>query len=160
MRRVAGTLALVCILALGSCGFRGDERAIRSLLEDLEAEANQPPAEGLALAVHAASIGDYFTEEVTVDLGRGTTAIQGREMLIGMVARLQPRTAAYEVRLVDVAIELADDAWTAGVALTVSIVPRSPAPGEGPDPREFALTLEKADGSWRIARVTAVQPLR
>jgi hypothetical protein len=157
MRRLAGAVLLAA--SLSACSW-GDEGAIRSRLEGLAEEANRPPASGLALVAHAASIGDYFTADATVDLGTGTTPIQGREMLVGMVARLQPRTAAYEIRLEDSVIELAEDRTTAGVSVTISIVPRRPAPGEGPDPREFALNMEKVDGLWRIARVTAVQPLR
>lgn len=157
MRRLLGCLLLAAV-SIG-CSW-GEEGAIRSRLKSLAEEANRPPASGLALAAHAASIGDYFTGDATVDLGPGTAPIQGRDMLVGMVARLQPRTAAYEVRLEDAVIELADDRETAAVAVTISIVPRKPAPGEGPDPREFALTMAKTDGTWRIARVTAVQPLR
>lgn len=158
--RTPAFLALAGAVALGACSWFGEERAIRSRLASLAEEANRPPAEGLALVAHAAAMGDYFTDSVTVDLGPGTTPIQGREMLVGMVARLQPRTAAYEVRLEDTDIEVAEEGVTAGVAVTISIVPRQPAPGEGADPREFALNMEKAGGTWRIARVTAVQPLR
>lgn len=157
MRRLAGCALFVA--ALSACAW-GEEAAIRARLERLAEQVNRPPAEGLALVAHATSVGDYFTDQVIVDLGPGTAPIQGREMLVGMVARLQPRTAAYEVRLEDAAIEVAEDGATAGAAITLSIVPRNPAPGEGPDPREFALNLEKIDGTWRIARVTSVQPLR
>lgn len=152
-------LALLLAVASSACSW-GEEGAIRSRLRSFVQEANRPPAEGLALVAHATSMGDYFTEGVTVDLGPGTTAIEGREMLIGMVARLQPRTSGYEVRLEDTVIQVADDGATAGVAVTVSIIPRKPAPGEGPDPREFALNMTKSSGTWRIARVTAVQALR
>lgn len=154
----AATAALVA-LAFGACAW-GEEAAIRRRLNGFVEQANRPPAEGLALASHAASMGDYFTDGVTVDLGPGTTRIEGRDMLIGMVARLQPRTAAYQLRLDDTDIRVAEDGLTAGVAVTISIIPRNPAPGEGPDPREFALNMEKTAGTWRIARVTAVQLLR
>lgn len=158
---VARGLGLTLLLAVASsaCSW-GEEAAIQSRLRSLAQEANSPPAEGLALVAHAASMGDYFTEGATVDLGPGTTVIEGRDMLIGMVARLQPRTSAYEVRLEDTVIQVADDGATAGVAVTVSIIPRNPAPGEGADPREFALNMAKSGGTWRIARVTAVQALR
>jgi hypothetical protein len=152
-------LCMTAWLGSGACSW-GDEGAIRSRLEALADEANKPPAEGLALVAHAASMGDHFTDDATVDLGPGTSPIEGREMLIGMVARLQPRTAAYQVRLEDADIRVADDGLTAGVGVTVSITPRRPAAGEGPDAREFALTMRKADGTWRIARITAVQTLR
>jgi hypothetical protein len=148
------------LAALASGCARGEERAIRSRLAALAAEANQPAAEGLALVAHAASIGDYFTTDVVVDLGEGSTPIQGREMLIGMVARLQPRTAAYRVELDDVEVRVAEDRESAGVAATVIVIPRRPGDDGGTDAREFALTMTKADGAWRIARMTAVQTLR
>jgi hypothetical protein len=44
--------------------------------------------------------------------------------------------------------------------VTVSVTPRRAAPDEGADAREFALTMVKSDGTWRIARMTAVQTLR
>jgi hypothetical protein len=81
-------------------------------------------------------------------------------MLMGMVVRLQPRTAAYRVEIDDVDVRLGDDRASAGVAATVIITPRRPGTDEGTDAREFALTLTKADGAWRIARMTAVQTLR
>lgn len=124
-------------------------------------EVNRPPAEGLALVAHAQSVGDYFTDDVTVDLGVGSMPIQGRATLVGMVARLQPRTAAYRVALDDVEVSLADDGATAGVAATVILTPRRPAqPHEGHDAREFAVTMARTDGTWRIARMTAVETLR
>jgi hypothetical protein len=83
-------------------------------------------------------------------------------MLIGMVARLQPRTAAYrvEVEVDDVEVRVGDEGDSAGVAATVVIIPRQPGAGEGIDAREFALTMRKSDGTWRISRMTAVQTLR
>jgi hypothetical protein len=154
-------VALALAFALVAIGCtRGEEAAIRSRLRALAAEANQPAAEGLALVAHAASIGDFFTTDVVVDLGAGGAPIQGREMLIGMVARLQPRTSDYRVELDDEEVRVAEDGESAGVALTVLVIPRRPGPNEGIDAREFALSLTKSDGTWRIARMTAVQTLR
>lgn len=123
-------------------------------------EVNKPPAEGLALVAHAQSVGDYFTDDVIVELGPGSMPIQGRATLVGMVARLQPRTAAYGVALDDVEVSLAEDGVTAGVAATVIFTPREPAQHEGHDAREFAVTMTRTEGTWRIARMTAVETLR
>jgi hypothetical protein len=123
-----GRVVLLCLLAASLAVFAcsgGEERAIRARLEALVAEANRPPAEGLGLVAHAATTGEYFTEDATVDLGPGTARIEGRDMLIGMVARLQPRMAAYRARLDDMDIRLAEGG-RASVAVTVSITPRSP----------------------------------
>lgn len=148
------------LAAVGAGCAWGEEAAIRSRLTALVGEANKPAAEGLALVAHAASVGDYFTPDTVVDLGAGSTPIQGREMLIGMVARLQPRTAAYRVELDDVEVRVGEDGDAATVEATVIVTPRRPGPDEGVDAREFALTLTKTDGVWRIARMTAVQTLR
>jgi hypothetical protein len=153
------TAALALALVTVGCA-RGEEAAIRSRLKALAAEASQPAAEGLALVAHAASVGDYFTIDTVVDFGAGGAPIHGRERLIGMVARLQPRTSAYRLELDDVDVRVAEDGESAGVAMTVILVPRREAADEGTDAREFALTMAKSDGTWRIARVTAVQTLR
>ena len=159
-RRVrALTLAVLTLAACAGCA-RGEEAAIRARLAALADEVNRPPAEGLALVAHAQSVGDYFTDDVSVELGPGAMPIQGRATLVGMVARLQSRTAAYRVAVEDVEVNLAEDGATAGVAATVILTPRAPAEHEGHDAREFAVTMAKNDGTWRIARMTAVETLR
>ncbi|MBA3885601.1 MAG: DUF4440 domain-containing protein [Acidobacteria bacterium] len=158
-RPILAVILLLALLACGACS-RGEESAIRSRLAALAAEANKPPAEGLGLVAHATAMGGYFTDDVVVDLGPGTNPIQGREMLIGMLGRLQPRTSAYRVALEDLDVRVTEGGETAALAMTVRIVPRSATSGEATDAREFAATMSKADGTWRIARMTAVQTLR
>jgi hypothetical protein len=49
----------------------------------------------------------------------------------------------------------------ADVLLTASFVRRTISTGdESRDAREFALVLAKADGIWRISRITAIDTLR
>ena len=43
----------------------------------------------------SAQLGTFFTEDVDVELGSGAAPIHGRATIIGMAARLQPRTAAF-----------------------------------------------------------------
>ena len=59
---------------------------------------NASTKDGLGTAARAAQIGSYFTEDAVVDFGGGSRPIQGRETLMGMAARLQPRTAAFRMR--------------------------------------------------------------
>jgi hypothetical protein len=160
--RVAGVVALAA-LALLVWSLRGssDERAIREQLETLRAEVNRSTPDGLANIARAANIGSYFTEDVVVDLGQGTAPIRGRLTLMGMAERLQPRTAAFRMELDDVGVEMTPGASTADATLTISFVRRSiPTGEESRDAREFALGLMKAGGTWRIARVTAIDVLR
>jgi hypothetical protein len=86
--------------------------------------------------------------------------IQGRDTLAGMAARLQPRTAAFTVELVDINPVVHGDG-TADVSLTTAFRRRSLATGEESiDARELALKMTKASGQWRVSRVAAVSAFR
>ena len=138
-----------------------DEQAIRARLGALRAEINATAAAGVESASRAAQIGGYFTEDAVVDLGQGATPISGRATIMGMAFRLQPRTAAFRLDLDDVSVDLAPGGASADVTLTASFILRSMSTGEeSRDAREFVVALTKAAGTWRIARVTAVETLR
>ncbi len=139
----------------------GDERAIRQRIESLRHEINTSTTDGLGTLAHAAQIGSYFTDDVTIELGEGATPIHGRDTVMGMAARLQPRTAAFRLELDDVGVEMVPGAEAADVLLTASFLRRSVSTGEeSRDAREFSLVCQKTAGTWRIARVTAIDTLR
>jgi len=152
---------------IGLAGFFGlralypnDERLINQRLFALRDDVNSGATETFSSVARAAQIGTFFTEDVVVDLGQGTAPIVGRETLMGMAARLEPRTTAFRLELDDVGARLAPDGRTADVSLTVSFVLRTVSTGgESVDAREFSLGMTK-DGVWRIARVTAVDTLK
>jgi hypothetical protein len=137
-----------------------DERAIRQRFGAFAAEFNAPTADGLGTVARAARLGDYFTPDVVVELGEGTASIHGRETLIGMAARLQPRTAAFVIEFQDISIETLDH-QRADLTLTLVIRRRSSVSGEESiDAREFSAEMRKADGSWRVDRAVAIDTLR
>jgi hypothetical protein len=157
-------LALVAAIAVGAAlwWYAGDpaERAIRGRLQTLAEEFNESTTDGLGTVARAARLGSYFTNDVVIELGQGSPPIQGRETLIGMAARLQPRTAAFELELDDVGVEMVDDAH-ANVTLTIMIRRRNVSSGEESlDAREFSAEMRHADGDWRLARVVAIDTLR
>jgi hypothetical protein len=160
--RVAGVVAIAAVaFVVWSRWGSNDERVIRERFEGLRAEVNRSTADGLANIARAASIGSYFTEDVVVDLGEGSPPIRGRMTLMGMAERLQPQTSAFRMELDDVTIEMTPGATTADATLTASFIRRSISTGEeSRDAREFGLGLVKAGGTWRIARVTAIDVLR
>lgn len=137
-----------------------DERAIRARLDALRHEVNTSTKDGLGTVVHAAQIGTYFTEDAVVELGDGAAPIKGRETLMGMFARLQPRTAAFRLDLEDVTIEMTPGSDAADVLLTASFMRTNTSTREESlDAREYALVMTKVDGTWRIARITAIDTL-
>jgi hypothetical protein len=166
MRGRAGLFALAA--AVIACGLiawwmfaGGAEAAIQRQLAGLVDHVNRPAGEGLGAVSHAADVGSYFTEDVVIDLGPGTTPIQGRTMLVGMGARLQPRLAVYRLSLDDINVDLDETESTADVQLTASFTTRSAATGQDSvDAREFTLKMRSESGTWRIARVTSVSTLR
>ena len=163
-----GTVAALAGVAVSVAGlvawygsYRGAEREVRSSLATLADDFNGAAGDGLGAMARAAQLGSHFTEGVIVDLGPGTAAIEGRETLIGMAARLQPQTAGFRVALDDVSVELGEAGDAADVTLTVSFIQRNLATDEqSTDAREFALQMQKNGGRWRIARATAVDTLR
>jgi hypothetical protein len=161
---IRGVLALA-LAALAYFAWRGrasdDERAIRARIEALQTEINNVPTVGLGTVAHAAQVGSYFTDDITIELGEGALPIHGRDTLVGMAARLQPRTAAFRLEIDDVSVEMVPGAEAADVLLTASFVRRSlPTGEESRDAREFSLVCRKNAGTWQIARVTAIDTLR
>ena len=162
-RRNAAIAALVvCGSAWAWFAFRpGPEARIERRLQALAAEFNESATDGLGTAARAARIGSYFTDDVVVDLGRGTPPIHGRETLIGMTARLQPRTAVLRLELLDITVVLRSHD-TADVSLTATFGRRAigAESAESVDARELAITMIETGGEWRLSRVGVVDPFR
>jgi hypothetical protein len=155
------TALIVTVLFGLACSWLGDERsAIQARLEALRDAVNAPVPEGIGTVTHAAAFAGYFTEDVSVELGDGTAPISGREMLMGMAARLQSRVAEFRVDLADVNVQLSPDRQTADVNLTAEFIQRTPTSRRTRDAREFELTMRKEAGEWMIARVAAVRTLK
>ena len=162
-RTVTGA-ALVALLSLITAWLLwppNNDRQIRRRLTSLADEFNSSTADGLGLAAKAVRIGDYFTDDVIVDLGDGASPMVGRDTLMGMAARLQPRTAAFTLRVEDITVDVAADGRTAIVALTLTITRTSTVTGEQSlDAREFSLEMRRPDDEWRIARAAAVDTIK
>jgi len=151
--RIIGIATLVAAAAVFAwrAVFPSDERQIRRQLTRVAEQVNEQP-QGLSAIASAADVASAFADDVVIDLGQGTP-IRGRETVIAIVARLQPRTSRYEVRIRDMDVRV-DDSRSASVDLSAT------TSGEnGMDAREFQLQMVKREGKWLIARVTPVQVL-
>ena len=136
------------------------EREIRGLFEEFAEEFNAGSRGGLATLAHAVRLGEFFTADVVVELGQGSPPLHGRETLVGIVSRLQSRTAAFVVEMDDVTVELSAPE-RGDVTFTAVIRRRSVTSGEESiDAREFASEVVRADGRWRVSRVVAIDTLR
>jgi hypothetical protein len=156
--------ALAGVVFLGVWAWRtwwpSDERQIRRRLQALATDFNESTTDGLGTVARAAKIGSYFTNDIVVDLGEGTPPIQGRETIIGMVGRLQPRTSAFKLELLDLNVHVSTPT-TAEVNLTAAFRQRSlTTREESLEARELAIAMVKGDNEWRVSRITTVEPFR
>ena len=137
-----------------------EEREIRRQFADFTADFNAGSSDGLDAVIRAARIGQFFTEDVVVELGQGSPAIHGRDTLVGMAARLQPRTAAFVLELTDLTADV-HDGGRAEVTFTAVIRRRSVGSGEESlDAREFSADMRHVGGQWRVSRLVAIDTLR
>ena len=159
-RLAAVVLAALCLFFGWRSWRANDDQLIRRRLNALTDEINTSVDAGLSAVARGADIGSYFTEDVVVDLGEGAAPITGRSTLVGMASRLERRTAAFRLRFDDIGVRVAPEGDRASATLTASFRERDDARGESMDAREFELELQKSSGTWRIARVSAVDTLK
>ncbi|PYR95222.1 MAG: hypothetical protein DMF84_01910 [Acidobacteria bacterium] len=152
LRIIAITAVVVAAAAFAwRAIFPSDERQIRGQLTRVAEEVNEQ-RQGLSAIAGAADVASAFADDVVIDLGEGAP-IRGRDTLMGIVARLQPRTSRYEVRIRDMDVRV-DNPRSASVDLSATT-----AGENGMDAREFQLLMVKRNGKWLIARVTPVKVL-
>lgn len=156
--------ALVGVVFLGIWGWRtwrpSDEQQIRRRLQALAADFNESTTDGLGTVARAAKIGAYFTNDIVVDLGEGSPPIQGRETIIGMVGRLQPRTSEFKLELLDLNVHVSTPT-SAEVNLTAAFRQRSlTTREESLEARELEIAMVKVDNEWRVSRIKTVEPFR
>lgn len=164
MRRIGLIVVAVVAVAAGAWFALTPADAggpVKARLQALSEMVNRSTVDGLGPEARAVQLGAFFTEDVDVDLGQGAAPIRGRNTVIGMAERLQPRTAAFRLRFEDVSVVIAADGNTADVHLTAEFIRRSITTGEESlDAREFMLGMRRVGAEWQIAKVTAVETLK
>jgi hypothetical protein len=163
LKRIAAIVGVVVAIAAAAMYLStpGDEgAAVRKRLEQLADEVNQSTVDPAGAETRAVRLASFFADDVDVDLGQGSAPIHGRETVLGMAERLQPRTAAFRLKLEDVTVAIASGGETADVHLTAEFIRRSITTGEESlDAREFTMMMRRVGSDWKIGRVTAVETL-
>ena len=164
MSRRTALVIVIAVVSLGVVAWRfwlpDDSRDVRRRLDAFAAEFNRSTEVGVATIAHAARIGTYFTDDVVVELGDGAPPIRGRQTLIAMATRLQPRTAAFSLELLDQNVTISTPS-TADVNLTAAFRRRGRAAGEDAvEARELGLRMVKIGGDWLVSEVKSVDAFK
>jgi SnoaL-like domain len=164
MRLMAAIVLTVVALAAGAWYLLTPADAgamVRARLLAFSDVVNRSAVDGQSPDAHGAQLAAFFAEDVEVDLGQGAAPIHGRDTVIGMAGRLQPRTAAFRLKFEDVSVAMAPTGETAEVHLTAEFIRRSISTGEESlDAREFSIGMRRVGSEWKIARVRAVATLK
>ena len=164
MARIAAIVLTVVAIAAGAwyvLAPADSGAAVRARLRAFSDIVNRSTVDGLTPEARSAQLGAFFTEDVDVDFGQGAAPIRGRDTVIGIAERLQPRTAAFRLEFEDVSVAMAPSGNTADVHLTAEFIRRSITTGEESlDAREFMIAMRRVGAEWQIARVTAVETLK
>jgi hypothetical protein len=158
LARIVGLAAAAGAIWWWSAG-SSNERQVRRLFEDFAEELNAGTAGGFDTLTHITRLSELFHPDIVVELGQGSAPIQGRETLLGMVSRLQPRTSAFVLEMDDVNVELTDQDH-GEVTFTALVRRRVDSGEESIDAREFGAEVVRNGGRWQVSRVVAIDTLR
>jgi hypothetical protein len=160
--RLSAALAFLAFMAAAGFGWvqwRSDTSVVSRQLDALADEVNAGTTDGVGLAARSAQLSQFFTDDVVIDLGPGSSEVRGRARVLDMMSRLQPRTSAFQLRVTDTTVTLGSDQRLADVVLTAEFIRRGGGE-DSIDARELAIQLTKADGNWRIKHLTVVEAFR
>lgn len=140
-----------------------EEGRIRKRLGALAAAVSTGTAEHetqMSRLARVARLRQFLAPDLYVDVGEPYEPIEGRDVLLGMVARaaLPPRDVS--VRFVDVQVTLQADGSQATAYLTAEASSRTAEGAREIDARELQLTLRKSDREWVVSRVDLLRTLQ
>jgi hypothetical protein len=162
-RRTVLLITVVAVLTAGAWFLlrRGDDGApVRRRLQQFVDDVNRGATDNRSPDMRAAQFGSFFTDDIEIDLGRGAALIKGRDTLVAMTGRLQPRIAAFSLRFEDINVTVAPGGQSAEVHLTAEFMNRSAPNDRSLDAREFTIDMRRDGEEWRMRRVAAVETLK
>ena len=138
----------------------GDERVVRENLRELAEAASFEAAEqrGARLGL-AASIGRFFTPDVTIDIGAPFHAIRGRDAVMALAATAPVPRRGVRIEFVDVQVWMGEDRQSAVAYLTATGAASDQTGESSVDARELEMGFRKMDGEWLVERIKEINPI-
>ena len=149
--RVAIAIAALAALVGGSWWWSNPARLVHRLLSDVaSALSHDGPETDLRSIAAVASLQAHLTPEVSVDIGRSSTPLRGRQDVIAMAARLRASSPMMRVQFFDPDIQFSDDS-SGTTRVTVQVTTRDAGGEEVAAAHVVSFALVRADGRWQIA---------
>ena len=160
-KRIVVFVAVAVAVVLAAWAFwPGEERLIRSRLENLAAAASESGGQGIGQMAHAAELASFFSADAVVDLGSPHPEIRGRDAIMALAAQATAPDDEFTITFKDITVTLDPGEKGAAARLTAVVSGRGPGLlGDTVDASEIEIDLSKADGEWTVSRVTIVQPI-
>jgi hypothetical protein len=162
MKRIILSAVVVAAAVLGyRYFFPGDEAKIRGVLERIAAAVSAGAEEEgeMSRLARAASVRNELDPEISVDAGPPFRRMQGRDAIIGTIARLRGSVRDLVVSFEDVDVTIDPDGTSAQVYLTAEARYRDGSGARGLEARELEVAMRKLEGDWVVSKVTLVRTL-
>lgn len=161
-RFIAALAAVVAMWFAWGWFFPSEEARIRTVLHSIADIVSAGAAEGeMARLGRVARLRDAFHPDLSVDAGPPFRGLQGREAVLGAVARTGGMLDELDVSFSDVAIVLGEDGQAASVTLVAEARFREgQGAGRAYEARELDVRLVRHEGRWVVADVALVGGLR
>jgi hypothetical protein len=156
--------ALVAVLAYTAWTMWPSEEArIRARLDDLGGAVSmglEKHETQMARLARVARLRQFLAPDLYLDVGAPYQPIEGRDVVLGMVAKaaLPPRDVI--VRFVDVQVTIDPAGGQAIAYLTAEASSQTSEGAREIDARELQLTLRKVEGEWIVTRVEVLRTLQ
>jgi len=155
---VKKTLAVVGVLAAAVAVYlywASDERRIARLLDDVTDAVSQSEGEtGVASLAEITSLTPHLAQEIELEVEPPpAVTLHGAPEVVSMAGRLRALFPIVELTLANTEIAVAGD--TARVTAAATLRTRDRDGAEDAETRQVTISLQKRDGRWLIAYVSA-----
>ena len=149
--RVAIAIAALVAMLGGYWWWSNPGRGVHRLLSDVASTlSHDEPEADLRSITAVAALQAHLTPDVSVDIGRSSTPLRGRQEVIAMVARLRASSSMMRVQFFDPDIQFSDDS-SGTTRVTVQVTTRGAGGEEVAAAHVVSFALVRADGRWQIA---------
>jgi hypothetical protein len=154
--RVAIVIAALVTLFAGYRWWNNPERHIHRLFSDIASALSHDGTETDLRALTAvAALQSHLAPDVSIDMGRGSTPIRGRQEVIATAARVRASSPMMRVQFFDPDIQLSSES-SGTTQVTVQVTTRD---GEGQEvaaAHVVSIVLVRNEGRWQIANARVI----